>query len=259
VLRERKACWADAAGNFRVALDRPILFIELEGAAKNPFRRRDVSLKSLRGPGAAAAVRALCDYRPPYSLAQLAQEAGLATAGLFRVVDLLQREALIEKQSRRGPIVAVDWPGAIARWCEDYSLIGSNRAVSAIEPRGIDTLLKRLRSWDGDFVLTASAVASRVAPVAPSRLIVIYSEWPEAVASDLSVTPTDSGANVLLVEPFSPVLMQRTDTRDGLRCAALTQVAADLLTSPGRGPAEAEALIAWMRDNEDAWRQTLST
>jgi hypothetical protein len=259
VLRERGACWADAVGNFRVALDRPALFIELEGAAKNPFRRSDVLLKSLKGPGAAAAVRALCDYRPPYSLNQLGVQAGLANAGLFRVVDLLQRESLVEKQSQRGPIVAVDWSGVLARWCEDYSLIGSNRVLSAVEPRGVDALLNKLRETDQDYVLTASAVAARVAPVAPSRLIVLYTETPEAAASDLGVTLVDSGANVLLVEPFSPALMRRGESRDGLRCAALSQVAADLLTSPGRGPAEADALIAWMRGNEDAWRQTLST
>ena len=82
---------------------------------------------------------------------------------------------------------------------------------------------------------------------------------PEAMAADLALTPTDSGTNVLLVEPFSPVLMQRTEARDGLRCAALSQVAADLLASPGRGPAEGDALVAWMRENEDAWRQTLPT
>ena len=29
---------------------------------------------------------------------------------------------------------------------------------------------------------------------------------------------------------------------------------ADLLTSPGRGPAEAEALMSWMERNQDAWR-----
>jgi hypothetical protein len=29
---------------------------------------------------------------------------------------------------------------------------------------------------------------------------------------------------------------------------------ADLLTSPGRGRNEAEALIEWMRKNERAWR-----
>jgi len=35
---------------------------------------------------------------------------------------------------------------------------------------------------------------------------------------------------------------------------APSQAAADLLTSPGRGPSEAEALIAWMAANEAAWR-----
>jgi hypothetical protein len=258
VLRERGACWADAAGNFRVVLDRPVLLIEIEGAAKNPFGRGDVPLKSLKGPGAAAAVRALCDYRPPYSLRQLGLQTGLASAGLFRVVDLLLRESLVEKASRRGPIVAVDWAGVLTRWCEDYSLIGSNRVLSALEPRGTGALLNKLRRMEEEYALTASAVAARVAPVAPSRLIVIFTETPESMASDLGVTPTESGANVLLVEPFSPVLMQRAETRDGLRCAASSQVAADLLTSPGRGPAEGEALIAWMRENEDAWRQTLS-
>ena len=259
VLRERGACWVDAAGNFRVVLDKPALFIELEGAAKNPFGRGGAPLKSLRGPGAAAAARAVCDYRPPYSLGQLGRQTGVASAGLFRVVDLLLRESLVEKASQRGPIVAVDWAGILTRWCEDYSLLGSNRVVSALEPRGTDVLLGKLRASDRDYALTASAVAARVAPVAPSRLIVIFTETPESMASDLSVTPTESGANVLLVEPFSPVIMQRMETRDGLRCAALSQVAADLLTSPGRGPAEGEALIGWMKENEDAWRRTPST
>jgi uncharacterized protein with HEPN domain len=30
--------------------------------------------------------------------------------------------------------------------------------------------------------------------------------------------------------------------------------ASDIMTSPGRAPNEAEALIEWMRQNEDAWR-----
>ena len=48
--------------------------------------------------------------------------------------------------------------------------------------------------------------------------------------------------------------MARTWQRDGLTYAAPAQVAADLLTSPGRGPAEGEALIEWMAQNEGAWR-----
>jgi hypothetical protein len=35
---------------------------------------------------------------------------------------------------------------------------------------------------------------------------------------------------------------------------APSQAAADLLTSSGRGPEEAEALIEWMLANEEAWR-----
>jgi len=56
------------------------------------------------------------------------------------------------------------------------------------------------------------------------------------------------------VEPFAPAQMERTAVRGGLRCAALSQVAADLLTSPGRGPSEAEALLEWMQANESEWR-----
>ncbi len=200
-----------------------------------------------------------CDYRPPFTLGRLALGAALPGASVFRVVDVLLKESLVEKAGRRGQIVAVDWAGLLTRWCEDYSLLGSNRVLSALEPRGADALLGKLRRADRDYALTASAVALRVAPVAPSRLIVVYTEAPEAMAADLALTPTDAGANVLLVEPFSPVLVQRTEARDGLRCAALSQVAADLLTSPGRGPTEGEALIAWMREHEDAWRQTLPT
>ncbi|MEO5919448.1 MAG: hypothetical protein ABIQ17_07810 [Candidatus Limnocylindrales bacterium] len=47
---------------------------------------------------------------------------------------------------------------------------------------------------------------------------------------------------------------ERAWEREGIRYAALAQVAADLLTSPGRSPSQAEALIEWMKANEHAWR-----
>lgn len=43
--------------------------------------------------------------------------------------------------------------------------------------------------------------------------------------------------------------------RDGVWYAAPSQIAADLLTSPGRGPAEGEELIEWMFAHEGAWRR----
>jgi hypothetical protein len=47
---------------------------------------------------------------------------------------------------------------------------------------------------------------------------------------------------------------ERTSQKKGVTVAAVSQAAVDLLTSPGRGPNEGDALIEWMRDNEDVWR-----
>lgn len=58
----------------------------------------------------------------------------------------------------------------------------------------------------------------------------------------------------MLAEPFDPVVYERTWEQDGVTFAALSQIAADLLTSPGRGPAEADELLDWMAKNEAAWR-----
>lgn len=64
----------------------------------------------------------------------------------------------------------------------------------------------------------------------------------------------EAGANVLLVEPFDSVVFDPTWDRNSITYATLTQVAADLLTSPGRGPAEAEELIRWAEQDEHVWR-----
>ncbi len=77
---------------------------------------------------------------------------------------------------------------------------------------------------------------------------------PEGAAKNLGLRPVESGANVIVAEPFDPVAYERTWEQEGIPFAALSQIAADLLTSPGRGPAEADELLDWMAENEDAWR-----
>jgi len=58
------------------------------------------------------------------------------------------------------------------------------------------------------------------------------------------------GANVRLLLPFDDVVFERTTDRDALTLAAPSQIAVDLMTSPGRGPSEAEALVLWMKESE---------
>ena len=99
LLKEAGASYADASGNMRVVADRPGIFVEAEGAQKDPGREPR-PLASLKGPAAARVVRALCDFRPPYGVRRLAEIAETAPASASRVVSLLEREALIERGPR---------------------------------------------------------------------------------------------------------------------------------------------------------------
>lgn len=254
LLTEAGANYADASGNVRLAVDRPGIFVEREGAQKDPEPGRGPRpLASLKGPAAARVVRALCDFRPPYGVRRLAEIAETAPASASRVVGLLEREALIE----RGPqdeIREVDWAGLLQRWIQDYQFLSSNNVTTFLDPRGLPSFPTKLRNVKTRAVVTGSLAAVRRAPVASPRLAAVYVDDPEAAAKALALRPAESGGNVALVRPLDPVAFARSWVDEGIRYAALSQVAADLLTSPGRGPSEGEELIAWMKKNTDAWR-----
>ena len=107
---------------------------------------------------------------------------------------------------------------------------------------------------DPGYAVTGSLAASVIAPVAPAALRVLYVREIGAGQRELQLRDAPTGANVLLVEPFSPVAFERAWERERIRHAALAQVVADLLTSPGRSPSGGEALIELMKANENDWR-----
>jgi hypothetical protein len=104
-------------------------------------------------------------------------------------------------------------------------------------------------------VLTGSLAAHRLAPHAPARLAMIYVDNPEQAAEQLKLRSVDSGANVLLATGDYDVVFDRKVEDDGLNYAAPSQTAVDLLTGPGRTPAEAQALLDWMEKHESVWRR----
>jgi hypothetical protein len=251
-LEERGVGYIDLTGNVRVVLDRPALFVQASGAERDP-RREERPARTLKGAKAARIVRALCDFAPPLGVRELAERARTDPGYVSRVFRLLEREDLIQREPR-GPVTSVDWQGLIRRWTEDYSLFGSNRTGSYLEPRGLNSLLQKVRNSDFQYAVTGSLGSASVAPVAPARLAVLFVDDIEDAAERLAIRPTEVGANVILAEPFDPVVYERDEERDGITYVAPSQNAADLLTSPGRGPSEAEELMEWMARNEGAWR-----
>lgn len=251
-LTELGISYADPTGNLRIVASRPALYIETQGAEKNP-NREERPVKSLKGAKAGRIVRALCDGKPPFTVLKLATEIGVDPGYVSRVLTFLRSEDLVERDGR-GPITSVRWRKMVGRWARDYSFMESNRVISYLEPRDPNDLPARLVSVSRKLALTGSAAAAVVAPIAPVRLLTAYVESPESVAERLGLRYAEAGANVLLAAPYDPVVFERVKKRNGVPYASLSQVAVDLLTGPGRGPAEAQALLDWMESNESSWR-----
>ena len=250
--------YADSTGNLRLSADKPAIFIETQGANKNPFRENR-PLRSLKGDRAARAVRSFLDYRPPFGTRELAGETQNALATVSRVSDLLVREGIIVRDGPRGRISSVDWETLVRRWAMDYDFAKANSLTTYLEPRGASVLFDRLREADFRYAVTGSFAAVRLAPVAEPRLVTLYAADPGDAADRLGLRPAETGGNVVIARPFDPVVFERTKIANGITYARVTQVLLDLMTGPGRGPAEAEGLLEWMRENEEIWKLQLTS
>ena len=260
ILAEAGVGYLDLTGNVRVSVTSPAFFLSDRGASVNPWPEAG-QLRSLAGAAAARVVRTLCDVVPPYGAAELAERAGVSPGYVSKILAALVREDLIERRPR-GPVVGAAWRQLLEAWARDYDLLRSNVARLYLAPRGLDDVLARLRGMPEDVramcVLTGSAAAARIAPVAPTTRLCCYAADALSLAGTLGLVPADSAGNVFLLEPFDPVVFERTVDADGLTYVAPTQAAVDCLTGPDRMPEEGLALLDWMERNERKWRASSS-
>lgn len=252
LLREEGIGFVDLSGNVRLTLADPGLFIEVEGTAPNPFRENRPE-RSLKGAKAGRVVRELVDFRQVPGVRELAARAGVDPGYLSRVLAFLNRETLVARGAR-GRVERVDWAALLRRWAMDAPLESRGLTGTFIDPRGLPSVLRRLATCGLRYAVTGSLAASRIAPIASPRLAVVYVDDFAVASKELDLRPAEAGANILLIQSNDDIVFARAADRDGIRYAAVSQVAADLLTSPGRGPAEAEELLAWMAGHEEAWR-----
>jgi hypothetical protein len=240
----------DLTGNARVVLSAPGLFIETAGAERDPSPERRRA--TLKGEKAGRLVRALCLPVGTFGVRALATAAHTTPGYTSKIVSMLDEEGLVVREA--GRVTSVDLARLLGRWAADAPLSERAHATTWLDPRGLSSLLERLRGTSAGYALTGSFAASRKAPVASPRLASLYVEDPEDFAATLGLRPAEAGANVTLLAPEDDLPYQGTWKDEGLCYAALPQVAADLLSGPGRGPAEAAALIDWMTANPEVCR-----
>jgi hypothetical protein len=249
LLAQGGASYADATGNVRVVVGSPAIFLEGRGAEQNP-ERAPRPLQSLRGAAAARVVRALIELDLPLGTRALATAGATPLGTVSRVVTFLETEALLTRDDKKR-VVTVDWPALLARWAKDYELTRSNELSTFLEPRGLPALwpkLERLPRY--------AATGSTAGPgIAPTRIAMLYVDEPAEAARTLGLVPAEAGANVWLMRPYDDVVFTRTGLRAvsvgeasvDVTTVANAQAVVDLMSSPGRGPQEAEALVEKMK------------
>ncbi|MBH0775755.1 hypothetical protein IT779_05580 [Nocardia sp. NEAU-351] len=185
----------------------------------------------------------------------LVEAAEVSTGSAYRVLKFLEQEALIIRRSNG--VVVPDWVALLRRWSEDYQFLHTNTITRWIAPRGLPAFLDDIRlAGVTDYAVTGSVAAATWQSYAPPRSAMVFVTDPETASDAWRLRATDTGANVLLAVPAYPVLFARSGKGfQDIRIAAPTQVAADLMTGPGRGPSEAQELLNWMGTNEQSWRR----
>lgn len=252
LLAEESINFLDLTGNALVTLDNPAVFIQSAGASRNPAPAAR-GRATIRGAKAARLVRLLADVRPPYGVSELAAAADLTAGYVSRLLDALDRDALIER-GRRGVVDDVDVTGLLRAWALGYDVFKREVVSAFVAPKGASAALEQLADVPTRTLVTGSFAAVRLAPVAAPSLLSVYCQDVNEAARALGLLPADNGANVTLLQPFDDVVWARASTEDRTGYAAPSQVVVDCLTGNGRMPAEGEALLEWMVANEERWR-----
>jgi hypothetical protein len=251
--------YLDLTGNVRVVLDHPGLFIEADGAEQDP-RESTPRRPGLRGAKVGALVRVLVDNRPPYTGALAARAAGVNEGYASRIFEALSDDGLIQR-SRSGLITNVDWLELVKRRADALTLFGPGGTYRYVAREGARATLPALatvRTGDPRPVVTGSFAAERLALVTSPAQLVVYTMSPARLAETLGLIEVESGADVVLIRPTNDVVFRGTREVSGVAYAAESQVAIDCLAGTGRMPAEGDAVLAWMVDNEEQWRAELT-
>lgn len=238
--------YVDTTGNIYLAIDRPGLFIQADGATRDPSPKPRGG-PNLRGPRAWAMQRSLAEVRPPYGVTEISTALGIDPGYVSRLLGALSEELLVDRRAR-GPVQSVEWEPLLRQVATTYTLLGSNETTSWMAPGGAEQFLRdlsssKLQRW----AVTGSFAASRLVSVAAPEVAVVFTEDPDRLAERMRLRPVRNGGNVVTALPYDPVVFDRTWRKEGIVYASVAQVAIDSMGGFGRMPAEADALLQWMR------------
>jgi hypothetical protein len=253
ILDDADVGYIDTTGNASLRLSEPGLFIRTEGARRDPSPKPATG-PNIRGPRAWALLRTMAEVQPPYRVTDLAAALDADAGYLSRLLNALVDELLVERAPRQ-PVVGVEWEGLLRQLTESYQILEANDATTWTASSGPELFLRDLPSTGVEpWAVTGSFAASQLVSVAAPEQAFVFTSDPEGLAESAGLRPARRGANVVLLDPYDPIVFDRTWSREGMVYASPAQIAVDCLGGPGRMPAEGEALLEWMRSSAPEWQ-----
>ncbi|MFC0861833.1 helix-turn-helix domain-containing protein [Sphaerimonospora cavernae] len=259
--REMLSGWGcgyiDLTGNISFRMNRPAVMIQAQGATRDPRPRAIGQKRGLSGARAGRLVRALVDVQPPYRAGELTEATGLSPAYVSRLLDVLQEEGLIRRRGRG--VVNVDWEALVRLRASETTLLKSGRFSGFLASNGTDRFLDWLRGQcelHAELAVTGPLAALQLAPVTIGGQVMLYASANVAtnIANSRDLFSVAQGADVLLLQPPDMAVFVGRRGVDGLPHVALSQLALDCLSGPGRLPHTGEAVLDHMRSHEKTWR-----
>ena len=239
--------FVDLSGNIHFSLRRPPISIEAQTVSA--VRVRQTTPLKLSGSKIARVVRTLCDFRTPTDCARVASHADISTAHATDIVRALASEGFLVMTGAQR-IESADWTALLRRWSDD-DRARAREFKWYVARAGIASLTSKLRNRH-DCVVSGPWAANVFAPVASKQVLLCYVRDEQRLVEQLDLAPADTAGNVAVSTRFSESVTKGTSEYRDIRIAALSQIAADLLTLSLN--ATARPVLEWMRHNERSWR-----
>jgi hypothetical protein len=233
--------YIDYAGNSYLSFGQ--VYIEQTGRP-NPFRaKRDLS--SLYSPKASRVLRVLLNNPGrTWKMQDLANEAGVSLGQVANVKKLLLDREWIAQQNAF--LLNEPWK-LLEEWSDAYTYRKNQvrNFYSLKSLPDIEADLARLCGEKGiEYALTGFSGAARFAPaVRYNRAMAYVSVMPEVGISLLNLKEVESGANVMLLEPYDEGVFYGTKVIEDIRIVSPLQIYLDLKSFRGRGEEAAEGLL----------------
>jgi len=242
ICKEAGIGYVDLSGNCSIAFRQ--IFINREKSGNQfPFK---TGLSSIYSPKSERILRVLLVYPfRTWKAIDLAKEAQVSLGMITQVSKKLIEEEWLKKTSQGISLTQPE--NLLTDWSNNYT-IKRNAQFNYYSMKPLQDLEIEIgdicNKMNIPYALTGFSASNRLAPMVRGQRAMIYvSREIDSVAEKVGLKPVESGANVILIQPYDDGVFWNARSIGDLEISEPIQVYLDLKRYPGRGEEAADFLF----------------